>query len=330
MAIKSYFFNAVESGGVYDRVYNAEDFTSFLGSLISNGVKAQPSYSLQVYADSGLTLQVAPGECWIKGHKMTVDAAYSITLDAADSSLPRRDTIVARLDMTNRTMVLDVLKGIASSTAPVRVPTVNELALADIYVRPNATTITQADITDTRGMSKCPWVAGIITQLDTSTLMIQYNAAFQSLLNQMNAYTSDAESTMTAWMALMQSQFDAWFETLTQQLVISTYVQKFEKTEVAAWGSEDPHEITLDMTGYSYDSSDIIFVYVNGLKAIQGIDYSLFISSQVKVQLNSAGSTSGEDQTVNIVVLKSKVGFNTLIDAADNEIVDADNDNLEV
>ena len=32
MAIESYFFNAVESGGVYDRVYNSEDFCNTCGT----------------------------------------------------------------------------------------------------------------------------------------------------------------------------------------------------------------------------------------------------------------------------------------------------------
>lgn len=334
MAIKSYFFNAVESGGVYDRIYSAEDFTSFLGSLITDGVKADPSTSLQVLAASGLTIKVKAGECWIKGHKMTVDADYSITLSSASSSLPRIDSIVARLDMTNRTMTLDKLTGTTASspTAPTltRTSSAWELRLANISVAKSATSILQQNITDTRSSDECGWVAGIITQVDTETLFLQYQAAYNAAINYLESQNSMFTRTMSMYLYNMQAGWDTWFRTLTDQLTIATYFQKFEKTEVTSWGSEDPHEVTLDMTGYAYDSADIIFVYINGLKAIEGIDYSLFISSQVKVRINTLGSTSDNDQTINIVVLKSKIGFENLITDDEDPIVTEDDDNLVV
>ena len=334
MAIKSYFFNAVESGGVYDRVYNAEDFTAFLGSLITDGVKADPSTSLQVMADSGLTVKIKAGECWIKGHKMTVDADYSITLSAASSSLPRIDSIVARLDMTNRTMTLDKLTGTAASSpaAPTLTRTANvwELRLANISVAKNATTILQQNIEDTRSSDECGWVAGIITQVDTETLFLQYQAAYNAAISYLEAQNSIFQRTMSMYIANLQAGWDAWFNTLTEELTVATYFQKFEKTEVASWGAEDPHEVTLDMTGYSYDSADLIFVYINGLKAVEGIDYSLFVSSQVKVRINTLGSTSGQNQTINIVVLKSKIGFDTLVTEDDEPIVTENDDDLVV
>lgn len=335
MAIKSYFFNAVESGGVYDRVYNAEDFTSYLGSLVKNGVLADPSTSLQVMADSGLTLKVKAGECWINGHKMVVDADYSITLDAADSGLPRNDAIALRLDMTSRTMTIVVRKGYPSSTPVVPLPyrssNMWELFVAMVLVRPNATTITQADISDRRSNTNvCGWVTGLIDQVDTQTLFVQYQNAYDTALQQLNTTNATFSTLMNSYIETIQAGWDAWFSTLTETLNIATYIQKFEKTEVASWGSEDPHEVTLDMTGYAYDSADVIFVFINGLKAVEGIDYSLFVGSQVKVRVNTLGSTSGQDQTINIVVLKSKIGFNTLVTSGNNFIVDEDDNNLTV
>lgn len=334
MAIKSYFFNAVESGGVYDRVYNAEDLTAFLGSLITDGVKADPSTSLQVIADSGLTVKIKAGECWIKGHKMTVDADYSITLSAASSSLPRIDSIVARLDMVNRTMTLDKLTGTAASSpvAPTLTRTANiwELRLANISVAKNATTILQQNIEDTRSSDECGWVAGIITQVDTETLFLQYQAAYNAALQTLNTNNTTFATLMNSYIETIQAGWDAWFSTLTETLNIATYIQKFEKTEVASWGSEDPHEVILDMAGYAYDSADVIFVFINGLKAVEGIDYSLFAGSQVKVRVNTLGSTSGQDQTINIVVLKSKIGFDTLVTSGNNPVVDEDDNNLIV
>ena len=335
MAIKSYFFNAVESGGVYDRVYNAEDFTSYLGSLVKNGVLADPSTSLQVMADTGLTLKVKAGECWIQGHKMVVDADYSITLDAADSALPRNDAIALRLDMTNRTMTIVVRKGLPSSTPVVPLPyrssNMWELFVAMVLVRPNATTITQADISDRRSNTNvCGWVTGLIDQVDTQTLFAQYQDAYDTALQQLNTTNATFLALMNSYIETIQAGWDAWFSTLTETLNIATYIQKFEKTEVGSWGAENPHEVTLDMTGYAYDSADVVFVFINGLKAVEGIDYSIFVSSQVKVRVNTLGSTSGQDQTINIVVLKSKIGFNTLVTSGNNYIVDEDDNNLPV
>lgn len=335
MAIKSYFFNAVESGGVYDRVYNAEDFTSYLGSLVKNGVLADPSTSLQVMADTGLTLKVKAGECWINGHKMVVDADYSITLDAADSALPRNDAIALRLDMTNRTMTIVVRKGSPSSTPVVPLPyrssNMWELFVAMVLVRPNATTIAQADISDRRSNTNvCGWVTGLIDQVDTQTLFAQYQDAYNTALQQLNTTNATFSSLMSSYIETIQAGWDAWFSTLTEQLTVATYIQKFEKTEVASWGAEDPHEVILDMAGYAYDSADVIFVFINGLKAVEGIDYSLFVSSQVKVRINTLGSTSGQDQTINIMVLKSKIGFNTLVTEDDDPIVTENDDDLVV
>ena len=335
MAIKSYFFNAVESGGVYDRLYNAEDFTSYLGSLVKNGVLAEPSTSLQVMADSGMTLKVKAGECWINGHKMVVDADYSITLDAADSALPRNDAIALRLDMTNRTMTIVVRKGSPSSTPifplPYRSSNMWELFVAMVLVRPNATTISQADISDRRSNTNvCGWVTGLIDQVDTQTLFVQYQDAYNTALQQLNTTNATFSTLMNSYIETIQAGWDAWFSTLTETLNIATYIQKFEKTEVASWGAEDPHDVTLDMTGYAYDSADVIFVFINGLKAVEGIDYSLFVGSQVKVRVNTLGSTSGQDQTINIVVLKSKIGFDTLVTSGNNPVVDEDDNNLIV
>ena len=41
MAIHSGFFNAMESGGVYDRVYDASDYSDNMGAIISSGVQAR-------------------------------------------------------------------------------------------------------------------------------------------------------------------------------------------------------------------------------------------------------------------------------------------------
>jgi hypothetical protein len=173
-------------------------------------------------------------------------------------------------------------------------------------------------------------VTGLIDQVDTSTLFDQYETAYNQALQRLNTTNATFSTLMNSYIETIQAGWDAWFSTLTETLNIATYIQKFEKTEVASWGAEDPHEVIFDMTGYAYDSADVIFVFINGLKAVEGIDYSLFVGSQVKVRVNTLGSTSGQDQTINIVVLKSKIGFNTLVTSGNNYVVDEDDNNLTV
>ena len=78
MESKATFFNAIESGGVYDRIYNAEDVTSYLDKIVGNGVFPTPSTQLKVTAGTGLQVTVAAGQGWIDGHKLINTAALSI------------------------------------------------------------------------------------------------------------------------------------------------------------------------------------------------------------------------------------------------------------
>ena len=332
MAIKYKFFNAVESGGVYDRVYNAEDFTDYLGSLVGNGVFANPSTNMQVAANSGMTIKVKAGKGWINGHMMELTADENLSVSAASSSLPRIDRVVAYLDYTNRLMGVAVRAGTPASdpstgkAALVRTSSMWELCLAEVYVAKNATAITTTNITDTRSdKDLCGWVTGMIDQVDTTTLYQQYVAAYDGFLANMQA----AEASMANWMTSMQAQFDAWFETLTEELKIVTYIAKYEKHEVGTWDETTGiHQVTLDMLGYAYDSNDVILVYINGLKAVEGIDYSIFVSTQTRVDINCGQATT--DQTIDIVVLKSKIGFNTLITSSDDPVVTDDDDDLVI
>ena len=84
MAISSYFFNAIESGGVYDRVYNAEDFSNYLDLLVGNGVFPNPTTNLQVRASTGMDVIVGAGSGWINGHKMVNSADLVLSIDASD------------------------------------------------------------------------------------------------------------------------------------------------------------------------------------------------------------------------------------------------------
>lgn len=314
MAIKSMFFNAVETSGVYDRVYDSEDFSKYLNKLVGNGVFNNPSTNLQVRAGSGLQVIVASGEGWIDGHKITNTADYPLTIDTADVLLPRIDRVIFYLDATDREMGLAVKKGAVASTpiAPslTRSSTRYEMSLADVRVNAGATSISNFVITDTRpDSSVCGWVTGLIDQLDVTTLFQQYQSAYEAQL-----------AEMAVWQASMQTQFESWMETLTDQLNVNTYIEAYDK-KVTGTGAQIA-SIPLNMSGYTYDASDIINVFVNGAyTTAYSVDTSGTTPS-VELTITETASTSN---VVDIRVLKSKIGFSTIVGDDNANIIGSDN-----
>lgn len=214
MAIQSYFFNAVESSGSYDRVYNAEDICSYLDKIVGNGVFPDPSTSLQVRASSGMQVIVGAGQGWIQGHKMINTADLTLTLPAANSQYDRYDHIIFAMDAqtSQRAMRIYVKSGTPSASPSItpqltRTSTLYELCLASIRVPAGYTSITSAMITDRRMDSTvCGMVQGLIQQVDTTTLWQQQDAEFhQWMTDVVDQYIEAGGAPVPAITRLMRS-----------------------------------------------------------------------------------------------------------------------------
>ncbi len=216
MAITSGFFNSING----DRKYDARQIGMYLGKVVSSGVFPNPSTNLQVTAAGGMNIQVHPGRAMIDGHWMDNDGVHVITLEDADMALARMDAVVMRLDENDgaRAIGLEVKKG-SPSAAPVspvmvREGYVQEYCLALIYVPPTKNDgtqeIIQANITDTRpDTSVCGWITSLIQQVDTSTLFMQWQDAYQRFYD-----ASGVE--FTAWLdGLKEELGDSVVGTLT-------------------------------------------------------------------------------------------------------------------
>lgn len=240
MAIESYFFNAVQSGSTYDRVYNAEDVTSYLNLLVGNGVFPNPSTQLQVRASSGMTVIVGAGSGWINGHKMVNTADMTLTLDPSDVLLNRIDDIIFYVDYNNREMGIAIKKGTAASspTAPTlqRDSTRYEMCLAQIAVNKQVAAITGSMITDTRGNSSlCGYVQGLIQQMDTTTMFDQWQAGFEE-----------------------------WFSEVKDELSTATLLRKFEYDYTTVSANESTFNVQSFIEQYAY-ALDILEIRINGL-----------------------------------------------------------------
>lgn len=300
MAIKGSFFNALYNSETqtYDRVYNAEDLCEYLSQLVGGGVFPNPTTNLQVDASGeGMTINVQAGAGWFAdGHKIENTAVLPIELAGSDILYDRIDRIVFYCDYDNREVGIEAVTGTPASrpVAPalVRTSARYEYSLATIRVVKEATTITQSAITDTRGDSNvCGWVAGLIQQIDTSSLFSQFETAFEEYFVEEKA------------------NFDAWLHDLTEELNVDTYVENYEKS--ASYTSADTTKvITLDWAGYEYAVSDIINVYINGLLATAGTDYTLDTTgTNPTVTFGFTGSSLTD--VCRVQVIKSVIGFDT-------------------
>lgn len=298
MAITYGFFNAIkQSDGTYDRVYNADQMSTYFEGLVSDGVYESVDDAMQVLAGTGMEVQVGAGRAIIDSKWLKNTAAYPLTINAAHVTLNRYTAIVIRLDLSARTISI-VTKDGENATAPIKPAitnseTVKEMCLAYVYVGRGVTAITQANIEDTRPDNNvCGWVTGIVQQVDTSKLFLQYQAAYEQQLQ-----------TMQDWQEAQETAFNTWFTALTDQLNVNTYIQKFHK--VVDMGTKNG-VFPLDMSDYTYAASDVLFINVNGVMLVEDYDY-LLDTSKTPVEIHTNAELEA-DNILEITVLKSKIG----------------------
>ena len=190
MAESSGFFRSV--GG--DRKYTVDFLAQWVASFLSSGVYAD---DLAVTAGENMQIVLPAGRAWINGYYYRNDSALALPLENADGVLNRRDTVVLRWDVNERTITAQVLTGTPASNpeAPAITRTAEQydLKLAEISIPAGTTSTTQALITDTRmNDSVCGIVTGVVAQVDTTTF---YNQIAADLAE----FKSSNEAGFTAW-----------------------------------------------------------------------------------------------------------------------------------
>lgn len=182
MAQKSGFFNSVN----HDRTYDASDVARFLKKFFTNGIF---NNSLQVTANNNMTVSVATGQANIEGYGYENDSSLTLDITDADSELSRIDSVILRLDLSNRQITVQILEGNSSSSPSqptiIRTGNIYDLRLANILVSAGATRIITENITDTRFGADCGNVVGAVQQIDTSNVFAQYEAMFNAWFNEL-------------------------------------------------------------------------------------------------------------------------------------------------
>lgn len=225
-----------------DRTYSAASFEYWLKKFFTSGVF---NGDLQVKATSGMTLEVEAGYTNADGKVKFWNAPFNVTLDAANSTYPRIDTVVIRRDNVNRQITCEKVTGAYSGdtpqpTPPTRNSEIFELVIAQIEVGAGVTGITQSNITDTRPNNElCGYITGTVEELDFSAFTAQFEAYFAEFKrNQM--------ADFQAWEVAQQAAYAAWFSLVQQQ-------QIQDKADWDAWYAalqEELHELPEDTAEY--------------------------------------------------------------------------------
>lgn len=269
--VESGFYDAINQ----DRVYTADDMNRPYKRVVSDGVFATkvgtPSTDLQVFPGEGeRQVLVSAGQAIILHKWFELPSPVTVTVPENNTLFTRIDSVIARVDLNDAVRAGSIVYRTGTAEAWPTPPEINqdgtnvlEYRLANVHVASGATTITASAIEDLRGSAECPWITGLITQVDTSTLFEQYQAAYKE---QYDKYDEDyAEYT-----AEQRERWDAFIETLTEELEVVT------STEIeygSATAAEGQTEFSIPFLSYNHDT-DSLEVFINGLFCVVGTDFT--------------------------------------------------------
>lgn len=266
MSVTCGYFNSIDG----DRKYNAETMTRYFEGLISDGVYNAVGDKLQVTSGDDLSVNVATGRAMISCRWIHNSSVYNLTLKQADTKAQRYDAIVLRLNLNDnvRDFTIEVKTGTNALNNPTKpsienTALVKELCLAYILVDANADRIKQSKIEDMRGSTLCPWVTGLITQVDTTTLFSQFETAYNELYQ-------DWAKKFDDLLAQKNLEFEKWFSAIEKSLNIHLELKTYQNVVVT---NSTVSELTLGIA--EYETGNLLFVDANGVSLTEKLDYTV-------------------------------------------------------
>ena len=286
-AVNCGFFDAIDS----DRVYSADEMNRPYRRIISNGVFAtpqgDPSTDLQVVESTGMNIICKAGEGLFGDKWFENPSSIVITVPNNTATVPRIDSVLVQVDTRTSGRVGNIVYRTGTPASSPVPPAINqtegvvEYRLANIRVNAGVTSIQGRYITDRRGSSDCPWVTSLIYQVDTSTLYDQWQAAYEEYF----------EAEKAIW--------DAWYAQLTEDLDVSMTLDRHTNTVTTTATTTGTIPIGL---AYNHNT-DILEVYINGLRAVEGTHY-IVVDGDTSIQVENQLQIG---QTVTFVVMRSVI-----------------------
>lgn len=176
MAYRSGFFNAKQNtDGSYDRTYDANDISNYLGGLISDGVVQSSAYALQVSVEqASMQVQIRPGRAFLNNRWFTADSVITLPLTRAHGTLSRITAVALHFDEVNREVIPVCVDGTLASSPTAPQLDDKYLLLALVAVPANPSNLSQITVTDSR-----KFVHALVKyDFDQSVLQKEYIKAF--------------------------------------------------------------------------------------------------------------------------------------------------------
>lgn len=160
MSFKYGFYNAELVGEVYDRTYDAEDFSCLFDGLISDGVFKTYGDKFKVTKTGNTSVKVGTGKAWLNGTWNVLDQPKSFTVDG---SAPL-SAVVLQVSKSSRTNSLYIKKGGNTISLINDDDTgVYQYCLAYIHVNTSTKAITSIESHIGNGSENVtPWAMGLL------------------------------------------------------------------------------------------------------------------------------------------------------------------------
>ena len=182
---------------VYDRAVGASMLRTTFEKFFTDGVFPTPGTALNIgKADTGLAVTVQPGIAIINGAMGGIEGEDPITL-TLDTASPQGNvaySIMLRYDNTDdaRSLYFNIVKGDSAATPtppePDQTsPEVFELRLGYVTVPSNATDLSEATVTNEKGLEVCPYAAPF-EEIDMSTVTADAMASATAALTSLQSY----------------------------------------------------------------------------------------------------------------------------------------------
>jgi hypothetical protein len=217
MALTYGFYNS-QNG---DRVYDADQFSSFLDGIVYDGVYEAVGDKFYVTSleDEDLTIQVGAGRAWLK-HTWTLnDTNLYLNATAALDVYDRIDAVVLEVDKEIRTNSIKIIEGTPSDATPARPDLKNEdnirqYPLAYIYREHGTTTIPNTHAgtleTDAESATECiKFMVGSSSMPLCSALALA-GVPSGGKIGQVLAKES-SESGAVGWHSIDALPYDVWY-----------------------------------------------------------------------------------------------------------------------
>lgn len=191
-----------------DRTYTAEDFTSYLSSLICDGILDTYGDRFSVRSSVARKIRIGTGKAWIGGHYFINDSSYTLDLDQyVDESLDRYVTLGIVCDTSEAARECKFILKVGTAENSPAIPlfenteTKTYLTLAAIRIPAGVLTISQNNITDYRAYdSLCGYCKCILGKCRVSEMLDEMVQIRQDMSGFKDGTLSDAVKELQHYM----------------------------------------------------------------------------------------------------------------------------------